>query len=322
MAAADQHGDDEQRGARVRAHVVVPTHTPRHLDLCLASLGRQRTLPATVVVTVDGEVPEVEAEARAVWGRLDPGRRPTLVITMRPHGGVARLNQVRNNGLRALDDLGLTGDDLVIMLDGDTMLAADAIERHSALAAAGADVIVPFRVNLTEETTARLSLDDLLPDSPSLRGGRAGLEPAQLVTEADRLALQRRHRRYHRQLALKRIPGLVKPHKPKVLGGHHAVRACFLRAVNGYDEQYTGYGFDDDDLTRRLHQLRPRPRTVIAVSQIMALHLWHPSRAPARPEDSPGAARFARREVTAPAERGWASPASQGKGRVVVIAAE
>src|SRR5690606_33781595 len=128
----------------------------RHLALCLASLARQQTPPATIVVTVDGDGPEVEAEARALWDRLGPSRRPALVLTMRPHGGVAQLNQVRNNGLRALDALGLADDDLIIVLDGDTMLGADAIARHLALAAAGADLIIPFRINLTEEATARL----------------------------------------------------------------------------------------------------------------------------------------------------------------------
>src|SRR5690606_10709400 len=71
-----------------RAHIVVPTHTARHLALCLASLARQQTPPATIVVTVDGDGPEVEAEARALWDRLGPSRRPALVLTMRPHGGV------------------------------------------------------------------------------------------------------------------------------------------------------------------------------------------------------------------------------------------
>jgi hypothetical protein len=268
-------------------------------------------LPHTIVVTVDGEVVEVEAEARAVWDRLDPARRPRLALTMRPHTGVARLNQVRNNGLRALGALGLADSDLIIVLDGDTMLAADAVARHVALAAAGADLIVPFRVNLSEQATARLSVEDLL-------GADAG-DPAALATESDRRALAARHRRYQRQLALKRIAGLIKPHKPKVLGGHHAVRAGALRAVNGYDEQYTGYGFDDDDLARRLHQLRPRLRVAIAVRDIMAVHLWHPSRAPASPELAPGAARFARRDLPVRAEQGWDSPSPQEPGKLTTL---
>lgn len=321
MASKEQPGRADRR-RRPRAHVVVPTHTPRHLALCLASLGRQQRPPATVVVTVDGEVAEVEAEARRVWERLEPASRspgspPRLAITMRPHAGVAQLNQVRNNGLRALDSLGLDDEDLVIVLDGDTMLAPDAVERHLELTGRGkggkrpeADLIVPFRVNLTEQRTAGVSLDDLVE-------GRLDLEG--LASEADRESLRARDRRYRRQLALKRVPGLVKAHKPKVLGGHHAVRAGALRAVNGYDEGYTGYGFDDDDLARRLHQLRPRVRTVIAVEEILALHLWHPSRAPSRPEEAPGAARFARHDLPVSAEKGWRSPAGQEEGRVVVL---
>lgn len=306
-----------------RAHVIVPTHTTRHLGLCLAALGRQSPAPATVVVTVDGDVPAIGELARDVWRRLAAqGLRglPRLAVAMRAHTGEARLNQVRNNGLRALEGLGaLPDDDLIVTLDGDTMLAPDAIGRHLALVGArgGAEVIIPYRVNLAEDVTARLSLEDAL-------GGR--IDIAGLVTGADRAALRARARRYRRQLLLKRVaPGLVKAHKPKVLGGHHAVRAGALRRVNGYDEQYVGFGFDDDDLTKRLHRLRPR--VAIAVEEILAAHLWHaPSAASgwssqvssgrARPEDAPGAARFARRDLPTRAERGWDSPAEQPNVRV------
>src|SRR5262249_6815500 len=115
------------------------------------------------------------------------------------------------------------------------------------------------------------------------------------------------------------LPGLPKAHKPKILGGHHAVSVRCLRAVNGYDEQYTGYGYDDDDLSRRLHALSPPPRTAIAVSEILALHLWHPSRAPARPTDAPGYARFSSPGLPIEAEHGWRNPIPQPEPHVRVI---
>src|SRR5690606_20125777 len=75
---------------------------------------------------------------------------PTLSLVTRPHAGVARLNQVRNNGLRAIVESGASPSDLVVVIDGDMVLTPRAIERHRTLAAGGADVIIPFRVNTTE----------------------------------------------------------------------------------------------------------------------------------------------------------------------------
>src|SRR5262249_51159621 len=91
----------------------------------------------------------------------------------------------------------------------------------------------------------------------------------------------------------------------------HAVSVRCLRVVNGYDEQYVGYGYDDDDLARRLHAMTPPPRTAIAVFEILAFHLWHPTPAPARPTDAPWYARVARPGLPVAAEHGWKPPGSQ-----------
>ena len=84
-----------------------------------------------------------------------------------------------------------------------------------------------------------------------------------------------------------------------------------MRKINGYDEGYVGYGYDDDDLGRRLHTLPRRPVVAIAVEQILAFHLHHPTRAPARPTDAPGYARFSVPGWSSYAEHGWQNPASQ-----------
>jgi hypothetical protein len=111
----------------------------------------------------------------------------------------------------------------------------------------------------------------------------------------------------------------VKSHKPKLLGGHHAITVARLREINGYDEEYVGYGFDDDDVSRRLYALRPMPRIAIAADRIIAFHLWHPSRAPARPTDAPGYARFRSPLRTPVALRGWRTPMSQPTPRVIQV---
>src|SRR5205085_9251119 len=139
---------------------------------------------------------------------------------------------VRNNGLRALAANGALGDsDPVLLLDGDTVLARDAIARHAALAAEGYELIIPFRVNLDEGKTARVSAEALL----ELARDPAGPTIAELAGAEDELAMVSRERRYRRQLLLRKLvpgwAGLPKRHKPKILGGHHAVSVRCLRAV-------------------------------------------------------------------------------------------
>jgi len=296
-----------------RVHLLICTHTTRHLAPCLLGLAAQEEPPATVVVSCDSDDPAIGDVLQATWPRVTRAMRsdpPSLLHVSRPHLNQCRLNQVRNNGLRGLDDhTGLEDRDLVVVIDGDMVLWPDAVKLYGGLLRARADVVLPYRVNLSERRT-RLLLATL--DSNPAEAGRA---IASVMTGADRDALAARDRRYRRQLRLGRLPligsRLVKPHKPKLLGGHHAVRAGVLRAVNGYDEQYIGYGYDDDDLARRLHALRPRPRVEIGVRRIGALHLWHPSRAPERPIDAPGYTRFQRRDLPMVCAHGWRHPLHQ-----------
>lgn len=291
-------------------HLLVPTHTTRHLDTCLASLLAQTDPPETVTVTCDVDTPEISDLLAQIWPRVVAAMRsagrsaPALHHVARPHQGEPRLNQVRNNGLRSILNHGGGPEDLVVTIDGDMLLAPGAIASHRAFARSGHDVIVPFRINLSEERTrainSRLFLD-------------AGADGTQVLIPDDVQActLNERDRRYRRQLWQRRVlPWLSKPHKPKLLGGHHAVRLGVLEQLNGYDEEYIGYGYDDDDLARRLHQLGGL-RWAIAVTSIPAFHLWHPTRAPTRPTDAPGYARFSRADLPARAGHGIVDPIAQ-----------
>lgn len=287
-----------------RVFVLIPTHTTRHLACCLASLAHQRRLPDGVVVTCDNDSAEIANLLAAWWPRVcaRAGREIPLWHARRPHQGEAHLNQVRNNGLRALiGQGGAAGADLVVVLDGDTMLAPDALERHAALRDAGAEYIIPYRVMIDEAPTAGFDAERVLVE---------GVPVSALLTPHELGLLRHRQRRYRRHLMLSRI-GLMKSHKPRLIGGHHAFTIEAARRVNGFDEDYVGYRFNDDDMARRLNRLRPRLKTVIACDSVHAFHLWHAVRAPARLEDAPGWKRFSRSDLPTFAEHGIDSPRSQ-----------
>lgn len=310
----DSHRYTPAHAMNPRVHLVLCTHTTRHLEPTLRAVGRQSVAPASVVLTCDTDEPAINELIERVWPSIGARHGLTLWHVSRPHTGEARLNQVRNNGLRALESRAMVVDrDLIVMLDADTLLAADAVARYDALARDGAELVIPYRVNLDQEQTEAVASVE-------------NADVAGVATPRQMAALVEREARYRRQRTLRRLGlhrlGLVKSHKPKILGGHHAVAVAALRAINGYDEQYVGYGYDDDDLTRRLYGHCSRIDTRIAVNDILALHLWHPSRAPSRPMDAPGHARFARRDLPVVCEHGWRNPREQGPVTVTRFDAE
>lgn len=311
--------------AAPRIHLLILTHTTRHLDLALAALALQTSPPDSVCVSTDTDDPAITALIDRLWSRVaarlarETRPAPPLRHVARTHTGQARLNQVRNNGLRAIGETAnVAPSDLVVILDGDTMLAEDAVARYRAFAAAGVELVIPFRINLDQRATARLSRDLLLSPDPT-----APPPLMHLASAGEYEALETRDLRYRRQLRQRRGPlgraGLVKNHKPKVLGGHHAVSWRAFQEINGYDERYTGWGFDDDELTRRLHMMRPAPKTEIAVSRILAFHLWHESRAPRRLSESPGHALFKARPHPRIAVNGLTNPVEQAEPTVRVV---
>ena len=298
----------------------MPTHTTRHLAACLASLAHQTRLPTGVVVTCDTDDPAIGSLLDEWWPRVctamrrrHSGAASPLWHTFRAHHGRPHLNQVRNNGLRVLRDAGgIAGEDCVLVLDGDTMLAADAVEKHAALRAAGAELVIPYRYMLSEAVTGTVDAATVL---------ERGVDETRLADATQTRELAARDRRYRKNLWLSRW-GLTKVHKPKLVGGHHAAAWGRLAEINGFDEEYIGYRFNDDDLCRRMKGLRPRVSVAIAVKAISAYHLWHPIRAPERLQDAPGYARWSRKRLPVRCERGIENPLAQPQGAVREVCTE
>jgi hypothetical protein len=65
------------------------------------------------------------------------------------------------------------------------------------------------------------------------------------------------------------------PSKPKLIGNNVGVWRSDYQRVNGYDENFEGWGGEDDDLRLRLHQARIRIRSILGWTY--TYHLWHPS---------------------------------------------
>lgn len=254
-------------------HVIICTHTTRHLARTLLGVACQTVRPASVIISSDNDTPEMAELVQDCSSRLSRA----IILVQRPHQGASRCSQVRNNAVRALLAGPHQSTDRLWFLDGDCCPAPDALAVHEQLGQPNR-LVVGFRVDLTQEQTEQMSED-------AMRRGSWPIQPTQ-----EQLAiLQSRHRRYVRAAWLRRL-GLGKPHKPKLLSANFSVGLQEYLNINGFDEEYIGWAQEDDDLGRRLYKAGVSP--VIGIRQAMVFHQYHPTRAPADWKNSTNAARL------------------------------
>lgn len=288
-----------QRGGE-KVWVVIPTHTPRHLDIVLAGLGRQTMRPAAIVVSCDTDdesIGEVIARSCARFGLQD------VWWLRRAHMGGERLCQVRNNAVRFLLDELSADEGRVLVLDGD-MLASDELVAQHGATGAGTELVYAYRVNVSKERTEALEAERVF-------AGEQRLE----LEDGDVRELARRDLRARRHLLMRRL-GVGAKHKPKLLGGQFSCDLELYHELNGFDELYQGWGFKDDEFAYRAARLGARVR--IGIREMVAWHLWHPTRQPGvAMRELPTAQRFAERgRLPLVAEHGLRTPLEQAELRV------
>ena len=83
------------------------------------------------------------------------------------------------------------------------------------------------------------------------------------------------HERLARQHRKARLYGFLRhPRKPKLVGNNFGVWRSDFERVNGFDENFRGWGQEDDDLGLRLR--RAGVRLVSILGWTRSYHLWHP----------------------------------------------
>jgi hypothetical protein len=254
-------------------HLIIITHTTRHLEPVLRAASLLTPQPTTLSVTCDVDKPEIKQLAQVCAERFGI----EIYYTAREHHNLFRAAQVRNNGVRTLMSHGHSTGRL-IFIDGDMILCRDAIQKHIDLGEQF-DTIACERYILTEQQTPSIS-NTLVKENrfPEIDMAK---EELQRILKVDK------KRKQHQRL--KRF-GLTKPAKPKLISCHFSMPFEAFIKLNGFDECYQGYGCEDDDLGRRSHKLGLRYRT--AASEIPAYHLFHPTQASQNWADNPGSKRF------------------------------
>lgn len=247
---------------------------PEHFRLFLRSLALQTRRPDEVVVADDGSDAAVAARLREL---LDASGFAGTIVRQEKDG--FRAAAARNMALRVV-----TGD-YVAVFDCDMVLMPDALAFHESMAASRR-VLIGNRALLPQAPSEAL----FAMASPG--PGSADFERA--FGEADAAELQRAARLFEKHAWQRRFH-LARPHKPKLLSCHFSLPMEDIRSINGFDENFVGWGYEDDDLARRLYSAGVKPVSVIQTAR--AMHLWHPSLAPqalAHHRDRPNRAYFRR----------------------------
>jgi glycosyltransferase involved in cell wall biosynthesis len=219
------------------------------LAVCLCALRDARDYIHEVVVADDGSEEEVVQKVR---GLISRSQFP-VVHAWHPRQGPRRAS-TRNNGIRH------ASGEFLVFFDADFAVLPGVIRSHIYTAKPGQFAAGRCKY-ATEEQTARILAD----------GGSASLLET-IYRELPDEPIEKEHRRFVRHAFLRRI-GLGDPRK-STFGGHFSVYKADIEAVNGYDENYVGWGAEDMDIAHRMVLAGFRGKSVILTARV--LHLWHP----------------------------------------------
>ena len=232
--------------------VIVTTYNwPAALRLCLKSLFAQRNAHFEIIIADDGS-----NTANLALNKAHCVNSPVPLQYAYHNDRGFRAGTIRNQAVA------LSKGEYLLFVDGDCVLPVDFISKHRELAAEG--YFVPGNRVLLSQAFTREVIEQQLP---------LYNKPLYYFLS---LRLQNK---INRTSAFLRLPlGFLRELQPKKWQGAMTCNLGMWKqdfmAVNGFDEQFEGWGYEDSDLVIRLiHAGVKRKEGRFAVP---ALHLWHP----------------------------------------------
>lgn len=231
-----------------------------HLVRSLASLSCQHGVEGKfeVLVTDDGSRDDT-AEVVARFAR--DAAFPVRFLT-HPHAGF-QLAACRNQGVRHAKA------PYLLFSDGDCIFPPDHLRQHLAARRRGV-VRAGDSVLLDREVSNGI-------DAAAIRSGACW----RVIPRSARRRIGRLHRKALFYQATRHRT------KPKLVGNNIGIWREQIERVNGFDQQYRGWGCEDDDLAARLRRAGYAIRSVLGHTH--AYHLWHPPHATTPEKWSDGA---------------------------------
>jgi len=220
-----------------------------HLKHCLDSLRFSRDDFDEVVISDDGSSAETVQALRELIATYD---FPIRHVWQEKQG--FRVAAARNNGIRTA-----TGDYL-IFFDCDFLILPGTVRGHLTRARKKHFVAGNCKY-LDERQTTTIFQDEI---SANLL--------VKLYNSLPEENLLREQSKFNRRTWLMRLH-LISA-KKQSLGGHFSIHREDIEYINGYDENFVGWGGEDEDLGIRLVMAGIYCRSAILDAKV--LHSWHP----------------------------------------------
>ena len=202
-----------------------------------------------MIITDDGSSELTVNKIKNIFSRYDF----TIKHVWQPKNGF-RAAAARNNGIRHAKG------DYLIFFDSDFLVLPQTVKNHLKASKRGRFVAGSCKY-LTEDQSAKIFNSSI---SQSL------IE--KLYQQLPEHEIKKEHYRYIKRTVLMRL-GLISARKQS-LGGHFSIHRKDIERVNGYDENYVGWGGEDEDLGIRLVKAGIYCRSAIPYTKV--LHIWHP----------------------------------------------
>lgn len=225
--------------------IVSSFERPVNLLRCLHSIAVQKGVKGRIEVVVadDGSRDETEDLVRRFGRSVDF----PIKFTSHEHNDF-RLSQCRNEGVLA------STADYLLFTDADCVLPSDHVSIHLQSRRRGR-VMAGHCYRLDAEASDRLSVE-------RIRMGN--LFPLVKHREA--------RRAYWKGIKARAYELLRVSMRPRLSGSNIGVWRADCERVNGFDENFLGWGMEDTDFQRRLESIGVR--SILARTGIY--HIWHP----------------------------------------------
>ena len=209
----------------MKASLIISTYNwPEALNLCLLSVFQQSLLPDEIIIADDGS----EDKTRELINNFQSISEIPIKHVWHPDKGF-RLSEIRNKGILA------ASCDYIIQIDGDLILHPRFINDHMELAKKG-KFVSGSRLLLPENFSKDLLREKKLPSLNTL------------LWKGDN-----RLNGIRIPILSKYLSGIYKKNKPYyVKGCNMAFWRNDLMAVNGYNEEISGWGKEDSEIAIRL----------------------------------------------------------------------
>lgn len=229
--------------------IVTTYNRPDALSAVLQSVLVQKTLPEQVIIADDGS----NEQTRAVIEQYQQKFPIPLIHSWQPDTGF-KLAESRNRALAQATS------DYIVVIDGDMVMHPEFIQDHLNAAKKGV-FIQGGRVVLPEEKTVEILRQ---PEQyPQIKWYHKGIE-----------------KRLEKRLSACHLPWLNRILHKEKRDYYKGIRGCniaFFRAdalaVNGFNNDFVGWGREDSEFVARLFNNGIKRRDIRFAA--IAYHLWH-----------------------------------------------